>query len=201
MQWQLSVESYFSIRWLDNICYVGVWRAALSCYGLFETLWSCNNQFKHHQQSDRNRIGWSNHCVIFFNKICAPARSGKLSLSPSELNVVSIVWQVKLWSHMTVWVPVYSSDVLFTNCNITRSSLQWWSSRSTTAHIVLDLRSFVWDLAKAVRLFIALLYSQPIRACSQMCSLGISIDLHPFDWKYKGGLFDPLVDNPPLGSY
>ena len=46
----------------------------------------------------------------------------------------------------------------------TRSSPQWWSCRSMTAHIVLDLRSLIWLglLAKAVRLFMASLHSQSV---------------------------------------
>ena len=43
----------------------------------------------------------------------------------------------------------------------TRSS-QWWSGCSTTTHIVLDLLSLIWDMAKDARLFIASLHNEPV---------------------------------------
>ena len=36
--------------------------------------------------------------------------------------------------------------------NGTRSSSQWWSGRSTTAHIVFDLRSLIWGFGESCRL-------------------------------------------------
>ena len=59
----------------------------------------------------------------------------------------------------------------------TRSSPKWWPGCLTTTHTVFDLRSFIWALAKAIRLFTASLQDQ-----SLMCSLSCVI---MFYWHYR----------------
>ena len=58
----------------------------------------------------------------------------------------------------------------------TRSSPQWWSGRTTIAHIVLDLHSLIWGFGKScIRWFMASLHSQIM--CSRICNIDIFVDL------------------------
>ena len=64
--------------------------------------------------------------------------------------------------------------------DLTTLSPQWWSGRSTTAYIMLDLRSLTWELwrkPKAVRLLIASPHNQPMYP--KMCSIDIFLNLQP----------------------
>ena len=74
---------------------------------------------------------------------------------------------------------------------VTRPSPQGWSGRSTTTHILLNLHALIWDLEKAVRLFIASLHRQPM--CSEMFPTDIFVDLRLLSGKLKWVLFDLLV--------
>ena len=71
-----------------------------------------------------------------------------------------------------------------------RASAQWRPGRSTTAHVVLNLRSLIPALAKDVRLFVVSL--QCLLMCSQLCSIDILVDLQPVGWNLTGALRSPL---------
>ena len=90
----------------------------------------------------------------------------------------------------------------------TRSS-QWRSDHSTTAHLSsICIHSF-GVLAKAVRLFMGSLHSQPM--CSQTYAVDIFVNLQPFGRNLKRRFSVPLhgrlgsgigpFDSPPMGSY
>ena len=73
-----------------------------------------------------------------------------------------------------------------------RSSPQWWSGRSTTAHIVLDLRSPICSFGESFTI-VNCVTSQPTNVFPEMCSDDISDDLQKFCYNLKGDFSTPCL--------
>ena len=74
----------------------------------------------------------------------------------------------------------------------TRISPQWRSARSTTAHIVLYLRSLIWGFRKSCTIVHSITSQQAMR--SEICCLDISLNFHRFGCNVKGDFSTaPLV--------
>ena len=73
-------------------------------------------------------------------------------------------------------------------------------ARSTTAHIVLNLRSLIWAFGEScTRLFMASLQSQ--KMSYHTCSVYIFVDLQPFGCNFKRGLFELPLRAPALSNF
>ena len=88
-----------------------------------------------------------------------------------------------------VWRILCSLHNLTSQQKAIRSSPQWWSGRSTTAHIAFDLCSLTWALfGEGYTIAHNITYNH-----AKMCSNGI-FRRRPNGWlKFERELFDPLV--------
>ena len=106
----------------------------------------------------------------------------------------------------------YNNLILFLCSRSTRSS-QWWSGRSTTAHIVFDLRLLIWGFGKSCRIVHGIT-SEPENVLSNV--LCWHCRRSPTVWlQFERETFQPPVwwvrgtwelgigpfDSPPIGSY
>ena len=102
-------------------------------------------------------------------------------------------WQIHAGRKQAItWWYSVTSRVLnaFSLSLKTRSSPQWWSGRSTTAHIVLDLRSLIWSFGESCTI-VRCITSTPANVFSNL--LYWHFRRYSSDWlKFERGTFRPL---------
>ena len=92
---------------------------------------------------------------------------------------------------------VWSENVFYKTLT-TGSSPQWWPDRSTTTHIVLDLRRLIWGFGGTCTMFIASFCNQS--TSSQMCPIDIYVVSNQLVEIWKVGIWTPSLGNVGSGK-